>query len=210
MMILWKKLTKFVENQQQEHMRIIAARKEDAPLIGRAVTMAIGHELARELAGPEHTPEDVEALFADLAAREDSQYSYRNSLVALDGETVAGVLVCYDGEGLKRMRRVFFAEAAKRLGLDPGAPVDLLPEECGPDEFYLDSLAVWPEFRGRGIARALIEAGAERARASGKPMGLLCDKTNARARALYDSLGFRPVGERPFAGELMDHMRLEV
>lgn len=49
---------------------------------------------------------------------------------------------------------------------------------------------------------------ARRAADSGKPLGLLCDKTNTRARALYDSLGFKHVGETPFAWELMDHLQL--
>lgn len=64
-----------------------------------------------------------------------------------------------------------------------------------------------PEYRGRGVATALIEAAGVRARECGKPLGLLVDKANSRARRLYDSLGFKQVGERFFAGELMDHLQ---
>lgn len=191
-------------------MNIIPATPAHAPLIGKAVVMAIGDELARELAGEHHTPAEVEALFADLAGRDDTQYSYCNTLAAVDDEgRVMGLLVCYDGAGLITMRRIFFKEAAERIGMTVDGNVDDIPGETTPDEFYLDSLAVFPEFRGQGIAGKLISAAVERAALSGKRPGLLVDKTNHRARKLYDSLGFKVVGERPFAGETMYHMVLE-
>lgn len=183
-------------------MKITEAKNSDAELIGRVVVEAIGPELAREFAG-EHPASDVERLFATLAARKDSQYSYLNTLkaVAPDG-TPMGFIVGYDGARLHDLRLAFFDEAERILGRDMRGH---MPDETDPDEFYLDSLAVFPEFRGRGVASALILAMARRT--AGKPFGLLCDKANARARRLYDSLGFRYVGDRPFAGELMDHLR---
>lgn len=190
-------------------MKIVPATTEHAPLIGRAVTMAIGEEITRNLAGADHTPADVAALFASLAARDDTQYSYRNTLAAVDDEgRVMGLLVGYDGAGLIRMRRIFFEEALRQIGLDFGPDADVMEPETTPDEFYLDTLAVFPEYRGCGVARALIAAARGRAAECGKPLGLLVDKTNTRARSLYDSVGFLPVGERYFAGELMDHMQL--
>ena len=185
--------------------QIIPAGIEHGPYIGRAVTIAIGNDLAADLAGPDHTVEDVEALFSSLARREDSQYSYRNSLVAVDSDNnVMGVIVSYDGARLHRLRKAFMSEAETAIGLRfDGEPDD----ETDPDEYYLDSLAVFPPYRGKGIARQLIEAASLRAAAAGKPLGLLVSKTNPNARRLYDSLGFRPCGDRPFAGELMTHLR---
>jgi len=190
-------------------MKIIPSLPHHARIIGKGITMAIGDELAERLGAPEHSSADVETLFASLAARTDTQYSYMNSFSAVDdsGE-VMGILVCYDGARLIGLRRVFFSEAARQIGLKTEGDVDDLPVETSPDEFYLDSLAVMPEYRGRGVATALIEAAGVRARECGKPLGLLVDKTNSRARRLYDSLGFKQVGERFFAGELMDHLQL--
>ena len=194
-------------------MTIVPSLPQHAQLIGKAVTAAIGHELASELAGSDHTVEDVESLFAALAARDDTQYSYVNSLTALDDDgNVMGIVVSYDGAGLIEMRRIFFAEAKTRIGLTfetPDGNPDSLPGETDPEEYYLDSLAVFEPYRGKGVARALITAARDRARRAGKPLGLLVDKNNARARSLYDSIGFIPMGEREFAGELMDHMVLE-
>ncbi len=186
------------------NVRIIPAKAEHAPMIGRVVTMAIGHELAEQLAGPEHTVDDVVVLFSSLAARTDSQYSYLNSLVAVDDEgNVAGVVVSYDGAELHRLRMAFMEEAGEAIGLVfDGEPED----ETGPEEFYLDSLGVFPEYRGHGIASRLIEAAGCRAAKAGKPLGLLVSKHNPNARRLYDSLGFMPDGERPFAGEMMTHL----
>lgn len=164
------------------------------------VVEAIGPELAAEFAAGRPVSEVVD-LFSSLAAREDSQYSYRNALKAVaDNGAPMGFIVAYDGAHLHQLRRAFFEETRRRLGYDMEGR---MADETDAGEFYLDSLAVFPEYRGQGVASALIEAMAGRAF---KPLGLLCDKTNARARRLYESLGFRCVGNRPFAGEVMDHM----
>ena len=90
-------------------MTIIPARPQDAMLIGASVVDAIGEEIAANLAGENHTVNDVIDMFATLAAREDSQYSYRNALVAVDDDgTPVGVCVGYDGAKLHELRRPFF------------------------------------------------------------------------------------------------------
>lgn len=203
-------------------IKIIPARPEDAPFIGEAITMAIGEELVENLAGKDHTAVEVLDLFTSLARRTDSQYSYLNTLVAIDKDNddqVAGLIVSYDGALLHPLRKAFFREASEKIGMnldefakDSSEPYDYdIPEEydeTSADEFYLDSLAVFPEYRGRGIARQLLKAASERAHKVGKPAGLLVSKHNPNARRLYESIGFKPIGERPFAGELMTRMSL--
>lgn len=185
-------------------MKIIPARQQDARLIGASVVDAIGEEITSNLAGEAHTADDVIEMFASLAAREDTQYSYRNAFVALDDEGKAvGICVGYDGALLQELRRPFFETVTERLGLH----LDDVEDECEPDEFYLDTLAVLPSHRGQGIASGLLKAMIERARECGKPAGLLVDKDNPRARRLYERVGFVQVGERPFVHVLMDHMQ---
>jgi len=185
-------------------MKIIPARQQDAPFIGASVVDAIGEEIAANLAGENHTVGDVIDMFASLAGRDDTQYSYRNALVALDdeGEPV-GVCVGYDGALLHELRRPFFEVVTERLGQH----LEGVEDECEPNEFYLDTLAVLPAHRGKGIASQLLKAMIERAREAGKPAGLLVDKINPRARRLYERVGFVQVGERPFVHVLMDHMQ---
>ncbi len=58
---------------------------------------------------------------------------------------------------------------------------------------FLDDLFVDPARRGDGIADALIEACAERAREHGAPaVQWLTQPDNARARAVYDRVGGKP------------------
>lgn len=191
-------------------MTIENARPEEAPLIADAILGAVGDEIVGHLAGTEHTREDVHGIFRRLAEREDTQYSYLNSRIARDdpGDPM-GVCVSYDGAALKRLRRAFFAEANEVLKWGMTAEeIEALPGETIPEEFYLDSLMTLPEYRGRGVGRALIEDAALKAKKAGKPLGLLCETDNRQARRLYDSVGFRPVGRRPFAGHEMDHLQL--
>ena len=170
-------------------MNIRPATPADARLIAQSVTEAIGAEITESLAGENHTREDVIDMFESLARRDDTQYSYLNTLVVEDdmGEA-AGVCVAYDGAGLHEMRQLFFAAAKEYLGRDMTA----MEDECTPDEFYLVTLAVVPE----------------RARECGKPLGLLVEKENHPARALYEKSGFSFFDERPFAFVMMDHLRM--
>lgn len=191
-------------------MTIRNATPGDATLIATAILEAIGEDLTDSLAGDAHTPADVHSLFASLAERNDTQYSYLNTRIATD-ETgnPMGVCVSYDGADLIRIRRPFFKEANSRLGWEMTLDeIDALPGETEPDEFYLDTLMTLPEYRGQGVASALIKDAKEKAIKTGKPLGLLCDLDNARARRLYDSIGFRCCGLRPFAGHEMNHLQL--
>ncbi|MDE5880946.1 MAG: GNAT family N-acetyltransferase, partial [Muribaculaceae bacterium] len=117
--------------------------------------------------------------------------------------------VSYDGAELRRLRRPFFAEANKTFGwgMTP-EEIEAVPGETEPDEFYLDTLMTLPEYRGHGIGEALIRDAKLKADEAGKPLGLLCDTDNDRARRLYDRVGFLDRGRRPFAGHDMNHLQL--
>ena len=178
-------------------MKIINARKEDASLIARSVMAGVGAEICNDLAGANHTLDDVERLFTELAERE---------LVAVNDEGKAvGACICYDGAKLHELRKPFFEAVMRILDKD----MTDVQDETDPLEVYLDTLAVLPEYRKQGIASALLKASIEKARKIGKPAGLLVEKENHNARRLYESLGFKKVGERPFAYVMMDHLRCD-
>ncbi len=94
------------------------ARMSDAPAIADAIIAAITPELCVELLGDDtHGIEDVHAMFEALAKREDSQYSYRNALVARSAQgRPIGVLVRYDGAELYRLRKAFVEEHRQHIG----------------------------------------------------------------------------------------------
>ena len=191
-------------------MEIKDAEKGDASLIADAILEAIGEELTENLAGDEHTRQEVHDLFMSLAERTDTQYSYLNTRLAVTDEgKPMGVCVSYDGGDLIRLRRQFFKEANKRLGWNISEEeIESLPGETDSEEFYLDTLMTLPEYRGRGVGKALILDASEKAEKAGKPLGLLCDVDNHRARRLYDSVGFIFMNKRPFAGHEMNHLQL--
>lgn len=185
-------------------MIIEKARPDHAPLIAKAVMMAVGEEICEDFASPDHTLADVEKLFTTLAAMPDSQYSYNNTLVAIDPATgdVMGLCVAYDGGKLHALRRRFFEQVREQLGRD----MEGMADETDPDEFYLDTVATFPAHRGKGVATALINATIARADEAHLPAALLVEKNNTRAASLYHTLGFRYRDDRPFAGVVMSHL----
>lgn len=193
-----------MENQKME---IRKAEPWAAPWISKGIMTALGDGLCESFAaGDPKGLEKVERLFRICAESNDSQYSWRNSFVALSQEgEVMGIAVCYDGARLDELRRRFLDEFERMHGYRVD---NHMTAETSAGEYYLDSLAVFPDYRGQGVARALIGAVAGRAAEARLPVGLLVDKTNHRARGLYDRLGFRQEGERSFAGERMDHLVL--
>ena len=140
-----------------------------------------------------------------LVEREDSQYSYRNALAAMDEDRMVGIAVSYDGARLHELRRAFIQAARECIGKDHSG----MDDETQAGELYLDSLAVLPAYRRQGIARQLLKAVKERADRMGLPsVGLLVDKGNPAGEALYASVGFRYVNDSLWGGHPMKHLTL--
>ena len=193
-----------------EQIRIINAVQDDAPMIADAIMDAVGEEIVESLAG-ERSRTVVHDVFERLARLDNSQYSYLNTRIAVtpDG-TKAGVCISYDGNRLLELRKSFFAEACKEFGWNMTTEeMDSMPGDTCGEEFYLDTLATLPAYRHRGIGKALIEDATLKASRAGLPLGLLVSDNNPQARSLYESMGFRFVGRRPFAGEEMSNLRLK-
>ena len=135
-----------------------------------------------------------------IAGGEDTIYSYENTLVAeIDGKVV-GAMCAYDGADYQRLKQPI----VNTLGPDSGF-AKLKETEAG--EFYLDSVGVLPEFRGRGIASRLFEAQCERAASLGHEVaGLIVDVDKPQAEALYARLGFVYLDDKDFFEHAMKHM----
>lgn len=71
---------------------------------------------------------------------------------------------------------------------------------------YLFGMSVLPKFRGRGIARALVEAVLDQARSTSgtRVVQLGVIQSNIPALRLYDSCGFLAFGTEPFAIRIGD------
>lgn len=179
------------------------AGKRHADDIARLVMQAMTEECCLFLAGEGNTLDDFRAMMSELASMERSQYSFRNALVAVDGGgKVAGACVAYPGADLRKLRAAFVEAAATRLGRHFGR----IEDEAEAGEYYIDSLAVYPQYRRKGIGAALLMAMAAKAKEAGLPAGLLVDANNPNAERLYRSLGFESAGAKSWGGHHMKHL----
>lgn len=166
----------------------------DSAIIATVVCMAVGYD----------TTHPIYPVFEELAQRNDSQYSWQNTLIAEVDNSSAGAIVGYDGALLATLRKPIFPLLEKYLG----STIEI-EDETEAGEFYLDSLGILPHFRGMGIGAMLIKAMCDRAFANGhRRAGLIVDVDNPRAERLYTSLGFEYVGDRRFLGHDMHHLQL--
>lgn len=184
-----------------ENLHIIKANKAQASEIAWLIMEAMDYDCCRNFAGPHHTLNDFHEMLTELVEMENSQYSYRNTLCAMVGDDIAGMLVGYDGKDLLELRKAFISKAKERLGQDFSG----MDEETKAGEFYLDSLCVKKEFRKHGIASALLREAINLH--GGQPVGLLVDVTHPWAERLYVALGFRFVNNAMWGGHQMRHLQ---
>jgi DNA-3-methyladenine glycosylase I len=181
------------------------ATKSQAAEIARLIMTAMTDDCCLYFCGEGYGLEDFRKMMTMLVEHEDSQYSYRNTMVAMDADKVVGISVSYDGGRLHELRHAFIEAAKEHIGKDHSG----MDDETQSGELYLDSLAVLPDYRRQGIARKLLLATKERANCLGLPcVGLLVDKDNPVGEALYTSVDFQYVNDNQWGGHPMKHLIL--
>ena len=181
------------------------AQKEQSAEIANLIMTAMTADCCLHFCGAGYGLEDFRGMMNMLVKREDSQYSYLNTLAAMDGERLVGIAVSYDGGRLHALRQAFVQAAKECIGKDHS----LMADETQAGELYLDSLAVDPDYRRQGIARQLLSATKTKADRMGLPcVGLLVDKGNPASEKLYTSIGFRYVNDSSWGGHPMKHLVL--
>ena len=184
-------------------IEIREATKAQASDIARLIMMAMTDDCCQHFCGVGHGLEDFLKMMTSLVEREDSQYSYRNTFVAMADNKVVGIAVSYDGGRLHELRQAFIKAAKEYIGKDHSG----MDDETQAGELYLDSLAVLPEYRRQGIAHSLLLATKEKANKMGQPcVGLLVDKGNPAGEALYASVGFQYANDSWWGGHPMRHL----
>ena len=189
-------------------MRIEKARKEKAAQFARLIMLAMSYDCCRFFAGPDHTLDDFQCMMTRLVERDDSQYSYLNTEVAVaeDGELM-GICVTYDGGQLHRLRKAFVSAALEVFGID----YSKMDDETQAGELYVDSLAVVEKFRNQGVATALLRSAVQKAEQMQLPaVGLLVDADNPCAERLYQNVGFAYVNDAVWGGHVMHHLQFKV
>jgi len=130
----------------------------------RAFVRELGRDTARSSVS-EHRPAAIDDVLLSFERLLDFAYARRHELLIAesDGAPAGFILTLYD-----------------------------LPDEVtGKPQAFVAYTAVLEELRGRGIARALLDAAELGARALGLPhVSLMVTEENAHARALYDRAGY--------------------
>lgn len=178
------------------------AKKEDAPQIAELFMLAWPVEDIMNSNGI--TYRQLYESMTEIARSEQTVYSYENTYIAETGGKIVGAMCAYDGADYQRLKQPI----VDILGKD-SMFAHLKETEAG--EFYLDSIGVLQEYRGRGIASRLFAAQIERARSLGhKVAGLIVDEDKPQAEDLYSRLGFRHLDKKDFFGHQMKHMVLNL
>ncbi|MGY9046821.1 hypothetical protein P775_01130 [Puniceibacterium antarcticum] len=132
---------------------------------------------------------DAWAYGRERATRETGSFSYRNaSLAEVDGK-VAACLLGYPAEG-------------EPGPIDPDTPAIFVPllelEALAPGSWYLNVLATYEPFRGKGLGSALLVYAEEVARRTGcGTISLIAEDTHPDALRLYAAKGYREIARRP-------------
>ena len=180
---------------------IRSAVRNDAAMAVPLILQAIGH-IAFVLSGTAEAQE-TESILKDFFGQEGNRMSYQNTLVMEEDGEVVGVAIFYDGAKARGLDEPLERAAAKKSGHSDYC----IPTEPGASEFYMDTLSVSSGCQGKGYGSLLIEAGCDRARKLGHlRMALLVEADSARAKRLYERVGFRADYTKWIVGQEYFHM----
>jgi ribosomal protein S18 acetylase RimI-like enzyme len=187
------------------HNIIRRAKKSDAHLVPEIMLQAMGDIIFRFIK-KEDRNEAVHFL-TQLFMQKGNLYSYENTFVAIDNSgQISGSLTGYDGDKFIELRQPILDHMQELYNNN------LIPEaETTGGEFYIDSIAVAPIARGKGIGTALLHFAITHAKQNGfKKVGLLVDLENPNAQKLYERIGFKLGKKTPFAGGEYYHMYIQL
>ena len=166
------------------------ASPEDAPFLAKCI-MAGMHFYDFETEIPPQ--KEIYERLIESERRTDTIDTYIHTRVAEVDGVVVGSLLSYPGDIYRELRHKTFIELWPELA-EEEATYD---QETDPGEYFLDTLAVLPAYRRRGIGSALLQDGIAKGISLGyKQIALVADAEMPHLIGLYTSLGFIPADHR--------------
>ncbi|EJP75445.1 acetyltransferase, GNAT family [Campylobacter sp. FOBRC14] len=160
------------------------ARRHDAKRCIELLNLAM-EDIAFRLSGIEDRAKSDEILHSFFKS-DINRLSYNNVYVFKISDEIVGAICIYHGGDLAMLDKPIL-QHLKALEKEA-----ILDSECFEDEFYIDSIAVDENFRGRGIAKELIKhAFAVAKQKDFKKISLIVDENKPKVQAFYESLGFK-------------------
>jgi ribosomal protein S18 acetylase RimI-like enzyme len=157
------------------------ARKEECRTIARLYSISsdgLSDYIWTSLAGP---GEDILDVGEKRYSNEELLFSYKNCLVAEHEGGIMGMLVAFP----------------MHLPENPGADAEIDPVLIPytilekDNSYYIMGVAVFPEYRGKGIGTRFLELAAGKALEYGLPqLSLIVFEQNEGAKRLYERHGF--------------------
>lgn len=176
----------------QDNITIRKARKEDTEYVAKTVLTALDMDTS-----------DLEWVKASCADPK-SMYSWNKSLIAEDAGKPIGCIVSYKGDDYQDLREYTWSRLW--TGTDPEM-IRNTAIETYPGEYYLDSLAIEPEYRGKGLGKMLMKAAMQEGRTLGyDKFSLLVALEKPRLKDYYASLGFKEANDVNFFGHRYKRM----
>lgn len=184
-------------------IKIEQAKKEQSFIIASFIMEAMNYECCQWFIGENNSLNSFHQLLSRLVEKELSQYSYRNTFVAITEENeVVGACVCYEGALVGTLRKTFEEEMFQTYHKDYSS----LPYETKAGEFYIDSICVHKAWRKKGIATKLLIAAINKAANLKLPATLLVDTGNPKAENLYNMIGFEYFEKTNWGGHKMKRL----
>lgn len=141
-------------------------------------------------------PTDDMERFIKVCSTEDTMYSWKNSIIATVDKMPVGCLIAYDGSKYDELRKKTWPSLWEDID---SSIIEGTEKETCEGEFYLDSMAILPKYRGLNIGEKLIEYALVKARSFDLPIStLLVDTNKPRLEAYYQKMGFEIYGKMLF------------
>lgn len=157
-------------------MTIRKATEEDAGYVAKTVLAALDMDTS-----------DLEWVKASCSDPK-SMYSWNKALIAEDDGKPIGCIISYRGDDYLAIREYTWSRLWE--GVDPEV-ISKSAIETYPGEYYLDSLAIEPAYRGKGLGKKLMQAAMEHGMELGySRFALLVAVDKPRLKEYYASLGF--------------------
>lgn len=161
------------------------ARKDKISNLSNLILNAI-HNIANTFTGENEKDKILETLDKYITM-DVNRLSYNNIWVYEIEKQTSALIIAYDSNNIKELDKPILENlASKNIFLDA------FEKECFADEFYIDTVSVFEEFQGRGIAKELFSFIEVKAKGlEYKKLSLLVDFENQKALKLYEKIGFK-------------------
>jgi ribosomal protein S18 acetylase RimI-like enzyme len=187
-----------------ENITIRKASKQDCLPIAELALMA-GEGIPAYFWEQSRKPgQNLTDVGAHNAASESENFSYRNVHLALINEDIAGMLLAYklpDSDTEENLED--YPEFIRPL-------IEL--EQCVPNSFYINMIATYPQYRNKGVGKALMNIIDSLATEAGcKLISIEVFEQNEGALRLYQRLGYKIIEKRkiiphsshPYSGNIL-------